>query len=200
MFDFEQAITEWRQQMIAAGIKTPVPLEELENHLREEIERQMKSGLNEQEAFNFAIQKIGRPYLLKSEFKKAGGIGTFTKPHRVLGILWLIFCGYFGITMLWRMRHEFSHYPNIRLIEYVGDLICLMYLAGIVASIFLLRGATWARIVIGVVALVTSSVFIALLVFAHSSTVPGSVVGVLALFAFTSGILLLFPRRHAAAS
>ena len=51
MFDLEQSIAEWRQQMLAAGIKTPVPLEELEIHLREEIERQMKSGLNEQTGF-----------------------------------------------------------------------------------------------------------------------------------------------------
>ena len=30
MFDLEQAIAGWRRQMQAAGIKTPVPLEELE--------------------------------------------------------------------------------------------------------------------------------------------------------------------------
>jgi hypothetical protein len=39
MFELEQAITGWRRQMLAAGIKTPVPLEELEIHLRDEIER-----------------------------------------------------------------------------------------------------------------------------------------------------------------
>ncbi|HVU28668.1 MAG TPA: hypothetical protein VHG71_13165 [Verrucomicrobiae bacterium] len=50
-----------------------MPLEELEIHLREEIERQVKSGLNEQEAFNFATQKIGQSSVLKSEFKKIGG-------------------------------------------------------------------------------------------------------------------------------
>ena len=37
MFNLEQAIAEWRQQMLATGIQTPVPLEELEIHLREEI-------------------------------------------------------------------------------------------------------------------------------------------------------------------
>ena len=34
MFDLEKSITRWREQMLAAGIKTPSPLEELENHLR----------------------------------------------------------------------------------------------------------------------------------------------------------------------
>ena len=72
MFDLEDAIAEWRKQMLAAGIKAPVPLEELEIHLREEIERQMKSGLNGLEAFNSAVHKIGQARALKSEFKKAG--------------------------------------------------------------------------------------------------------------------------------
>jgi hypothetical protein len=71
MFDLEQSITEWRKQMLAAGIKTPVPLEELEIHLREEIERQMKSGLNEQKAFEISAQQIGQPKMLDSEFKKS---------------------------------------------------------------------------------------------------------------------------------
>jgi leader peptidase (prepilin peptidase)/N-methyltransferase len=73
MFDLEQAIGEWRKQMLAAGIKSPVPLEELEIHLREEIERQMKSGLGEQGAFEMAIQRIGQAHALKSEFAKTGG-------------------------------------------------------------------------------------------------------------------------------
>src|ERR1700689_4723551 len=61
MFNLEKSISEWRKQMLAAGIKTPVPLEELEIHLREEIELQLKLGLRELEAFNFAAEKIGRP-------------------------------------------------------------------------------------------------------------------------------------------
>jgi len=32
MFNLEQAIADWRQKMLAAGIETPVPLEELELH------------------------------------------------------------------------------------------------------------------------------------------------------------------------
>jgi hypothetical protein len=70
MFKLEQTIAEWRQQMLAAGIQTPVPLEELEIHLREEIERQLKSGLSEQEIFNSAIQKIGPAHMIQNEFKK----------------------------------------------------------------------------------------------------------------------------------
>jgi len=70
MFNLDQAILEWRRQMLAAGIKTPVPLDELETHLRDEIEQQAKSGVNEAEAFRVAVEKIGRANLVQNEFKK----------------------------------------------------------------------------------------------------------------------------------
>jgi len=56
--------------MLAAGIKTPVPLEELEIHLREEIERQKKSGRSDTEAFQTAVQKIGQAHEVQNEFKE----------------------------------------------------------------------------------------------------------------------------------
>ena len=70
MFDLEKSIKDWRWQMFVAGIKTPVPLDELEIHLREEIERQMKSGIGEQKAFEISVQQIGQPKMLKTEFNK----------------------------------------------------------------------------------------------------------------------------------
>lgn len=69
MFDLEQSIVKWRQQMLAAGVKAPVPLEELEIHLYEEIERQVDLGQSEADAFNFAVQKIGPANTVRSEFK-----------------------------------------------------------------------------------------------------------------------------------
>ena len=56
--------------MLAAGLQTPVPLDELETHLRDEIEQQVKSGMSEAEAFKTAVEKIGRANLVQSEFKK----------------------------------------------------------------------------------------------------------------------------------
>jgi hypothetical protein len=70
MFDCEQSIADWRIQMLAVGIKTPVPLEELEIHLREEIELQIKSGFTGQKAFEIAAGKIGQVNSLEQEFKK----------------------------------------------------------------------------------------------------------------------------------
>ncbi len=70
MFNLEQSIAEWRRQMSAEGIKTPVPLGGWESHLREEIERQTKSGLDEAEAFRTSVQKMGQARALENEFKK----------------------------------------------------------------------------------------------------------------------------------
>jgi hypothetical protein len=78
MHDFEKSIAEWRRQMLAAGIQTPVPLEELESHLREEIGRLVKSGLDEQDVFTSAVQKLGPAHAVQTEFMKAAQIqGAF---------------------------------------------------------------------------------------------------------------------------
>ena len=44
MFNLGKAIAEWREETLAAGIGTPVPLDELENHLREDVKNQIQSG------------------------------------------------------------------------------------------------------------------------------------------------------------
>ena len=74
MFNLEQSIAEWRKQMLAGGIKTPVPLEELEIHLREDIERQMKTRSNLQDAFTSAVQKLGSAHTVQNEFQKVDKI------------------------------------------------------------------------------------------------------------------------------
>ena len=99
MFDLEQSIADWRKQMLAAGIKTPVPLEELESHLRNEIERQMKSGINAQRAFGEAIQQIGPPDALQGEFQKANVLTVEQKRTTVIagGVLTITV----GFILVW---------------------------------------------------------------------------------------------------
>ena len=57
-------------QMLAAGIKTPEPLEELESHLCADIERQLEAGISAAEAFQVAVQRIGVGTALRVEFDK----------------------------------------------------------------------------------------------------------------------------------
>ena len=72
MFDLEEKISEWRRQMLAAGIKSPVPLEELEAHLREDIEQQARAGIEVSRAFEMAVRQVGNPVELRKEFVKTG--------------------------------------------------------------------------------------------------------------------------------
>jgi hypothetical protein len=71
MLDLEKSLAEWRWQMLAAGIKAPAPLEELELHLREDVERQLQLATDGQEAFALAVRRIGDPREIKQEFNKA---------------------------------------------------------------------------------------------------------------------------------
>jgi hypothetical protein len=70
MLNLKNAISDWRSQMLAAGIQSPVPLEELESHLRDEIARLMETSMDLQTAFETAVKKIGGPSVLKEEFSK----------------------------------------------------------------------------------------------------------------------------------
>ena len=90
MFNLEQSITSWRQQMLTAGIQSPVPLEELELHLREEIEREIKSGWDEARAFELSTQGMGQPQPLKNEFKKTERPSMNRKLALLVGIFILL--------------------------------------------------------------------------------------------------------------
>jgi hypothetical protein len=87
MTGLEEQISRWRQQMLAAGIQSPVPLEELESHLREDIEYQMQLGLSAQQAFGIAAEKIGQPSELKREFRKINAPMEISEIIRLAGAI-----------------------------------------------------------------------------------------------------------------
>ncbi len=133
MFDLEQSIAEWRRQMLAAGIKSPVPLEELESHLRDEIEQQMRSGLNEQRAFGIAMENIGRASELKREFKKTGTPMKMQKIIKLAGII----CVAVAISNWERsfVNFTFLRMPRMR------KALFTIFLAGLLASYIFAAGA-----------------------------------------------------------
>ena len=81
MIDLENTIEAWRRQMAAGGIKSPAVLDELESHLRDDVEEQVRSGANAPEAFGNAVQRLGQAALLEIEFEKVGE--TKETPERV---------------------------------------------------------------------------------------------------------------------
>src|SRR5258706_14593066 len=72
MFDLETKIGTWREELVDAGLSEPEFLDELESHLREDIEEQVASGLTEELAFQKAAERIGQANALQNEFKKFG--------------------------------------------------------------------------------------------------------------------------------
>lgn len=132
MSDLEEKISEWRKQMLAAGIKTPVPLEELEIHLREEIERQMKSGVDKQKAFGISASRIGRPENLVVEFKKSEG-----RLIKKIGI----FAAIVGAVIISRILTEHPDAEHLRKNEQMAWLI-----AGSVIIFFGLAAALFVKI------------------------------------------------------
>jgi hypothetical protein len=72
MFNLEHAISEWRRQMAAGGIKTSDLLNELESHLRDDVDRRMQSGLPVEQAFEAAVRQMGPVGALNTEFDKLG--------------------------------------------------------------------------------------------------------------------------------
>lgn len=82
--------------MTAGGIKEPAVLDELESHLREEIDRQMRAGANQERAFAIAEQKIGPANALKTEFRKSGSASLLER--LMIGIAALVVT--FGIFLM----------------------------------------------------------------------------------------------------
>ena len=129
MFDREQSIMDWRRQMLDAGIKTPAPLEELEIHLREDIERQMKSGLNEQKAFEIAVQEIGKANMLKNEFKKVNAVDKAQQRKRA-GIIFAAIIGFYSlfITRL-LLKNDFTFNERLWGFASVATMLLSVYVA-----------------------------------------------------------------------
>jgi hypothetical protein len=69
----DPAIADWRRQMAADGIHSAEVLEELECHLRDDIDAQMASGMNAADAFTSSVARLGPSHELTREFAKLGG-------------------------------------------------------------------------------------------------------------------------------
>ena len=70
MHNLEKSIAEWRKTMMAAPAVSHETLNELENHLRENVEQLIRSGMTEPEAFEHAVAQLGGAHMIASEFRK----------------------------------------------------------------------------------------------------------------------------------
>ena len=119
---------------------------------------------------------------------------TFMKTYRILGILWLALCAYYGITLLWQLGDFFltpKHRATLDL--YFEVLTCLLLLAGAVASFFLFRGARWARRFVGMIAVLGVIACIGQVITFRSFPI---FVGIFGAFVLASAVLLFWPRHE----
>jgi hypothetical protein len=204
MFNLEQSIAEWRKRMLAAGIKAPVPLEELECHLREEFERQILSGASDHEAFQRTVLQIGQGKELKTEFVKNShlfsllGNDIFTAIDRILGAVWLVLLAWGFVAMLrsyiWRLT---SGHAGQSLGFLFDALELATYGVGILGSILVIRGTKLGRWIVGSIAGLLTLLMFSVLLRLIPSAQPFSVVEVgsfTAFYAITA--LLMFLPRH----
>jgi hypothetical protein len=209
MFDLEQSIADWRKQMLPAGIKAPVPLDELESHLREEIERQIQSGASDQEAFQRTVLQIGQAKELKAEFVKNSYLFSllrndiFTVLHRILGALWLVLSSWGFVTLsrlmvMWYLPS--AHWRGLGLLNVLIELLLLAISgAGILGSILVIRGSKPGRWIIGSIASLYALFMLSVLFGQTPVAQPSSAVIVgsfAAFYAITALIMFLPPRSN----
>jgi hypothetical protein len=70
MRNLEQQIADWRRTMAKAADHRRELLDELEEHLRDEIDRFVRSGISEGNAFQMALSKLGAPSGVAAEYDK----------------------------------------------------------------------------------------------------------------------------------
>jgi hypothetical protein len=70
MFDLNQELTKWRDSLAESEALSVSAIDELENHLREEIESLVSRDLSEEEAFWLARRRLGGACDLVGEFAK----------------------------------------------------------------------------------------------------------------------------------
>ena len=74
MFDLDKAIADWSANLQKSAFLQDKEIEELHDHLCCLIDSAKRQDLNDQQAFDFAAQKIGLAQQLNREYLKIGFI------------------------------------------------------------------------------------------------------------------------------
>lgn len=96
MFDLNEQIEEWRCALAQSEAVDKSDIDELESHLREEIERLISLKLSDEEAFWVAIHRVGDTGALAGEFAKVNWPGMLRKRvfWMVAGVLAYLLASY----------------------------------------------------------------------------------------------------------
>jgi len=152
MRDLNEKISEWRSRMAAGGIKSPAVLDELESHLREDVEREARAGWDGVAAFENAVNRIGRSDLLKAEFAKIKE-SKEKLMSRIIGIACCVFTSLYSLMLAPHLFliHELS--PMERILGLTAVIITLVSLVGLKFSYKILPVIRNQRVRIRIVAM-----------------------------------------------
>jgi putative ABC transport system permease protein len=114
MFDLEKAIKEWRKNLIKNEALEDGYIAELESHLRDEIDNQIKLGTSKEEAFRKAVKSVGQPESIGEEFYKThtrrlSGRPPWRPPRFMPELLW----NYFKVALRKIRRYKGYSFINI---------------------------------------------------------------------------------------
>ncbi len=98
MFDLEKQIARWRRQTEKSVGRQDGRLDELESHLRDQVEQLLKTGLTPEEAFHQAVARLGDPGAISAEFRKTRSAAW--RPARVAFLLWVVLAVAAGLLLL----------------------------------------------------------------------------------------------------
>jgi len=126
---------------------------------------------------------------------------TFMKTQRILGILWLANCTYACIETLWMLLRPFTNSAAkvTTFGYYYLTALFILYLAGIVASVFMYKGVKWARWFVGMIACLSVIFGISTIIESRSFAGCDAWFWIYSMFCICSIVLFLLPRHESVA-
>ncbi len=138
-FNLERGILEWRKRFAHGGIYSAAALDELEDHLREEIEQQIRAGATEESAYHAAVARMGPTDALKTEFAKLKEKEGWSKLLRIC--YWIFPTGVLLINTWTLLEYELTSLEKI-----VGGCVLLGFCVYMMSLPHLLRSLSAGRV------------------------------------------------------
>lgn len=128
IFELETAIARWRRRLLEAGLTDSAALDELESHLRADIQALCARGEPAFRAFALAAARFGEPVLVRREFCKLEG--SARRPYVISFGIW----GFFALaSSIYFAAKVFARTMDPVLAFHITALV-LGYLAGFIAG------------------------------------------------------------------
>jgi hypothetical protein len=93
MFDLSLSMNAWREQLRQGGRCRQEDIDELEEHLREEMTKLERIGLSDEEAFLLAARRLGGVDALREEFEKVNSSSVWLNRLRWMAVGVLMYLG-----------------------------------------------------------------------------------------------------------